>query len=385
MSKVIEKPFEYLKTKKGDSFTEESVRNWHMARAYVLKAFKDNEYAFGTGSDKHLHAVVVGDSPLMLAIVRQLALSAHFINFVEYDIYGELVHLNRSVITLVSQKEADEIVGQLEKEDCLCNLLKYCKHSVFGVVKNQDSYLDVELEIVKDEPKDEAKDEVRLKITEEVADFAKSQNPEKLPEIDTRKAVCASRAYNLGYTINNVPYEGFFLADRYSHALDKFHYRLHDKKNAGELLVKKEWATNQSKVKEGLSNIFCSDCFETRKREIELIWKEDKESIYKAWERTNQALSLSEHSRWLVEKLIMGYRPMNMKERMKYENCFGKVREKYAKELKSNSADPVHIDICSYKDLRRIDPDNMKFDSFLMLAIPWILDKIEADDKKCKD
>jgi len=383
MSKLTEKPFEYLRTKEGNKpFPDETVKNWYVSRAYVLNAFREKELAFGPDSNEHLHAVVVGDSPLMLAVVRQLALSAHFINFVEHDINGNLACKNRTVITVVSQMEANQILGLLEKEEYLCNLLKYCKHTVFGTVRNQDSYIDIELEVVKEEPHGDN----LLRITEkDVTDFVKSQqHPEKIYEIDTRKALCASSAYDLGDTINNVPYEGFFLADRYSLALNKFQYRLLEKKNSGLTLVQSKWKTNLSAVKEGLSNIFSSDCFETRRREVNLIIK-DKENAYDGWKRTNLALSLSEHCRWLVEKLIMGYRPMNLQERLEYESCFGSARKAYLKKLKNNSADPVHIDICSFKELRRIDPDNMKYDSFIMLAIPWILEKIEAEDEKRKD
>lgn len=377
---MIEKPFKYLRTKNGNEpFPDETVNNWYIARAYVLHTFNVvGKFAFGPGSSEHLHAVVVGDSPLMLAVVRQLALSAHFINFVEHDIYGNLVCKNRTVITLVSQKRADEILSLLNKEECLCNLLNYCKHSVFGTVSNHDSYIDLELEIVKEEPQGEE----LLRISEEAVNSFVESPPEKIKifEIDTRKALCASSAYDLGDTINNVPYEGIFLADRYSLALNKFQYRLLKRKDSGDTLVQGKWNNNLSAVKEGLSNVFCSDCFETRRREVNLIIK-GNENPYDVWKRTNQALSLSEHSRWLVEKLIMGYRPLKPQERLEYESRFGNARKAYSKGLKTNSADPAHIDICSYKDLRRIDPDNMKYDSFLMLAIPWILDKIEPDDK----
>ena len=93
------------------------------------------------------------------------------------------------------------------------------------------------------------------------------------------------------------------------------------------------------------------------------------------WEKYNEALSRSEHARWLVEKFIMGYRIMEVDERLKIESYLGKKRETYLKSLKKNACNPTHIDLCSYHDLRRIDPDNMKYDSFLMLAIPKILEK----------
>ena len=76
-----ERPFEYLKRKDtNESFPEETIRNWYIARSYILEKLKDISFAPGSGG--HLHAVLDGDSPIMLAAARQLALSAHYLNFV---------------------------------------------------------------------------------------------------------------------------------------------------------------------------------------------------------------------------------------------------------------------------------------------------------------
>jgi hypothetical protein len=90
---------------------------------------------------------------------------------------------------------------------------------------------------------------------------------------------------------------------------------------------------------------------------------------------------MSEHARWIVEKLIMGYRPLNEGERYHDETLHAQFknkekRKKYRDSLKRNDQDPAHIDLCSYRDLRRINPDDMKYDSFLMLAIPKILKRL---------
>lgn len=374
MDKNREKPFEYLRRKgSNEFFPREVVDNWYMARYYVLNEFKEKEIAFGPGSDGHLHAVVVGDSPLMLAVVRQLALSAHFSNFVEYDPSGHLLCENRSVITLVSDKEADEILGELEKEEYLCNLPKYCKLSVHGRVRNKDSFIDIELEI----RKDELLDAPSLRITEEmVRGFIASQKPDEVFSIDTRKAVFASRAYGIGSYVANIPYESIFSSERYSHALNKLKYRLLKSEKG---LVSDSWKESLTAVKENLSNLFCSDCFETRKREIDKWMKGDqKKKETEVWKSANPALSLSEHGRWTVEKLIMGYRPWTDRERKDYETLFGEARKGYVQRLKANPADPAHIDLCSYRDIRRVDPDNLKYDGFLVLAIPLILKQIQG-------
>ena len=72
---IMERPFEYLRRSgDGQPFPEETVRNWYIARAYVLDKLKD--IAFGPCEAGRIHALVRSDNPLMLAVVRQLALSA---------------------------------------------------------------------------------------------------------------------------------------------------------------------------------------------------------------------------------------------------------------------------------------------------------------------
>ena len=304
-----------------------------------------------------------------------------------------MVHKNRTVITLISDKETNTIINELKKEEYLCNLLQYCKYTAINGDKEKDSfhkesYIEIEFEIVKkglitEEPSDSD----CLQITEEmVRAYIAAKKLEEFFTIDTRMAVYASRAYNLGDTINNVPYEGIFSVKRYIQALNKFQYRLIEENNDNDhmRLIKKECKDNLTSIKERLSNLFCSDCFETRAKEIELftetLEKKEKMTRDNIWEAANQALSLSEHSRWIVEKLIMGYRPWSNKERLEYESHFGQQRKDFAKQMKSKSSDPAHIDLCSYRDLRRIDPDNMKYDSFLMQAIPLIFDKTRKAD-----
>ena len=115
-----------------------------------------------------------------------------------------------------------------------------------------------------------------------------------------------------------------------------------------------------------------------RYNSIKRYWINGKIKENQAWENSIEALSKSEHARWVVEKLILGYRPVNLQERLMDESLVidGVKRKEYRKRLKNNWRFPVHIDICSFSDLRRIDPDTLKYDSFLMLSIPDILNKV---------
>ena len=378
MTKEIktETPFDYLTHKDGKAFSRETINHWYIARAYVLDKLKN--FVFAPNDYGHLHVVVTDDSPLMLAVVRQVALSAHYVNYVEYDVYGKLVCTNRTVITLVSQNE--NIVCELKKEEYLCNLLDYCKYSVNGMEENKDSYIDLELQIVKVLPESGMPNTV-LMTEEDVQAFLKTKKDEDIYKIDTRSAVYASRMYNLGNVIGNLAAEDIHCAKRYTQALGKFQHVQMPKKITS-LIDDEKWKGNLTMVKESLSNLFCADCFESRNKGIEK-WREkeqrksdEKVKTEDAWEKFNMALSQSEHERWVVEKLIMGYRPYSDQERFQYESLFGEERKAFRKKLKNNASDPAHVDLCSYRDLRRINPDDLKYDSFLMLAIPKILERV---------
>jgi hypothetical protein len=376
MKKVLvrERPFEYLRRRgTNEPFPEETVKNWYIARAYVLDKLKDISFAPGSGG--YLHTVLDGDSSLMLAVARQLALSAHYLNFVEHDAFDRLVCRNRTVITLVSWREAADILEELEKEEYLGNLLQYAKYTVSGKVENEDSYLDIEWEIVRECPTGTG---FLLITEEEIKAFAGSREPDDLFSIDTRKAVIASRVYVLGSVIDNIPYEDIHSPGRYNRALDTFQFKvLQDKKELQ--LITSKWK-DPVVVRNDLSNVFCSDCFESRELAVRQLYPGGKKISSKErnviWEKCNFALSLSEHSRWVVEKLILGFSPLSEQERTQYESLFGKKRTAYSKLLKNDAVHPAHIDIRSYKDLFRVDPDNLKYDSFLMLAIPLILDTV---------
>lgn len=390
-----ESPFEYLRRSNGKAFDEQTVKNWYIAREYVLD--KLGKVEIGPDCENRLHVVINDEDKddMMLAVLRQVALTVHFANFVENDKFDNRVCYNQTIITFISKRK--DLLNDLKDEGCLWNLMDYCTYSYYGNrTEHEELCLDMELEIIENPQAMKGNNEERIEMSrDEVRSY---ENKGNLGKIDTRKAVYTSRMYDLGAEIGNLPAEDIHNAHRYQQALDKFQYvKMKDpgKKDPVKKLVNDaKWTKEQCSVKEGLSNLFCSDCFELRQRGIKQSWEKEEENkkngegndklqkLDDMWEYYNEALSRSEHARWMVEKLIMGYRPMNNEERFKYECYQGKKRKDYVKKLKKRAEDPAHIDLCSYHDLRRIDPDNMKYDSFLMLAIPKILDKIKKDDKK---
>ena len=361
---IRERPFEYLTA---------SAENWYIARAYVLDKLRD--VAFTPGSDGHLHVIVAGDSPLLLSTARQTALSAHYLNFEEENALGERVSRNRTVITLVTGKKADDILRELSREEYLGQLLSVCRYSLFGELHNPDSYLDIEVDLVEKAPEDPD----AITFTEEdVKAFLASADPEEVFSIDTRKAVFANRVYSLGAVIDNIPHEDINGAGRYSRALATFQYRVLGNA-AGARLVSDRWK-NRSTARNGLSNIICSDCFESRelaiRRQCSNYDKLDRKTRAALWERNSYALSVSEHCRWTAEKLILGFRAFSLEERCLYENHFGSARASFCRQVKNAAESPSHVDICSYRRLRLLDPASLKYDTFLMLAIPLILEKV---------
>ena len=380
MKILTEKPFEYMKRKKdNEPFDKGVVENWYKARAFVLDKLKD--VAFEPTSSDHLHVVVDVDQkdkqlcPLMLSVVRQIALSAHYLNFLEGSEKEEPRH--RTVITLVSKNP--QLRKELDKEEYLCNLLSYCKcvYEDTKTEENNDSYIDLEFHFVP-EWTDDAKYRFKEKDVEDFCEMKLNQG-EDIFSIDTRMASYAKRMYDLGANIDNLPAEDIHCTERYSVAIDVFRYKMLNS-SARSIIEEDEWeGKNICKIKEGLSNILCADCFKIRERSIEACRGKKFKNTMKLWAEYNEPLSKSEHSRWVVEKLITGYRPLNDEERAHDASLqmqgSGKSKE-YRNKLKRRDEDPAHIDLCSYSELRRTNPNDLKYDSFLMLAIPVILHKV---------
>lgn len=362
MSKQLERPFEYLRRKDGSSFSKETVNRWYEARAYVLDKLKD--VAIGPLTKEHLHVLVASDTPLMLSAIRQLALSCHYANFNEEPIR------NRTVITLVSKNKT--IIEELKKEEYLSNLPDQIQYSLFGAKPvNDNSFLDIELRVV-EEWNEENTDGILKLSDEDAGAFLSTKSPEEVYSIDTRMAVLVGRIYSLGTMINNLPFEDIHSPSRYALALDFFQHGLL-REPIQPLVDEQRFNTDLTFVRNNLSSISTSDCFYSRAQGL----KKDGKNVKNPWEEFIEELSMSEHARWTTEKLVMGFRALNDQERLCDERLFSSKKAQYRKQLKSNSADPVHIDICSFADLRRIFPEDLKYDSFLMLAIPMIFERVK--------
>lgn len=392
MTNHYERPFELLRRRNGEEFSTETIRNWYIARKFVLEKLKavEKEHPFTPDSNEHLHVVLNNDECRMLFVARQVALSAHYTN--SNEDYDDETFTRKTIISIIS--EDVHIVQKLLKEEYLCNLPKYCRYVVERMVGdnmenktvNPNSYIDIEIHIVSKKPV-KGKNEIMLDISNEDVEqyFNRAiEGDEEVFTIDTRKAFFASRMYNIGETIDNLPAENIHDTKRYAMALNVYQYEKLTTEPQ-RLFDKPIFEGEQYKLKETLSNVFCADCFGSRARTIKSLNVDKLKDTTVLWERYNEVLSKSEHARWVVEKLIMGYRPLNDEEHHQDEELRAQFKSKdklknYHNRVKRNDEILAHIDLCSYRDLRRINPNDLKYDSFLMLAIPKILDRVGEND-----
>lgn len=291
-------------------------------------------------------------------------------------------------------------------------------------VKNPNSFVGVELELLGFDNDDfgyEANEKegmevvhVGRKVIEEV------KNRKCKYELDVTHARRVNMVYQVGADIDNLPPDDPNISDRYSRALLYFCYQQSKGKTLEKWNEIAEYANEDDKkgtlyqimLRNKLSNVFCADCFVTRlkslfdhnaRKDIQKVIikaycsendvKKNENFDYKTVRITTKmlnymiknhekdllmlvgnnlkAMARCEHVRWNVEKLILGFSPFSPQEHYEYNCRFGSSRSSYRNGLKKNKGH--HINLCSYEDLYRIDPDNMKYDSFLMLAMVKIL------------
>ena len=388
--------FRLLKPLHGGNFAPQVYENWYRARHYALNILHVQTPYDGKLAQDGVHFVLRGASPIMLSVARQIALIAHYPTFQEEN--GK----NRTVITILYKKEEiDDIISELSKEEYLCHLPRLCKYTILegskeGYLKinkeHEDSYLDIELELIGFNSSDYDAYSYREKdmvINEE--DIPPYQEAFSL--IDIRKAKRVNMVYHVGADIDNLPADDPNTAERYSKALHYFCYQqspMETQKKWDELCGNhRDSAIDQINLRNMISNVLCADCFETRlkavinKKEVgidddaEITTTEIDKLIRKKYfyilgqVKSNLAqLAKCEHYRWIAEKLIFGILPLSEKERFEDEHKFGDDRKNYRKSLKKKG---IHIDLCSYRTLRRINPGDMKYDCFLMMAMPRIL------------
>ena len=380
----------------NDTFDDKVIECWYSAREYVLEQLSKDKNMGAEGispsSSDNVHVIIHYTVPMALFIARQVALVTHFPNFKEGDGKRYIPKYCTKITILYNRTMYSDILKELKKEEYLCHLPDICKCSFIDgntgetvELINKYSYIDIELELVAYE--DDKFDKYILKKENDnglkpvvIDDDVLGKISRGTQKIDVRNARRINMVYNVGADIDNLPPDDPNASERYGKALFYFCYQQpseETKEKWDRLCSDKENDTTlayQISLRNKLSNVFCSDCIPTRIRSVldkpdDLLTKDEKELL--AIVKDNlQVLAQCEHARWNVEKLIFGFSPLTPEERWEDAQLFGTFRNAYRKSLKKKGH---HIDLCSYQDLRRIDPGNMKYDCFLMLAISKIL------------
>lgn len=87
-------------------------------------------------------------------------------------------------------------------------------------------------------------------------------------------------------------------------------------------------------------------------------------------------LAQTEHNRWNMEKLLMGFSPMNKEEDEQFRLLVREKRTDEIEQLKKDyksSANNIHPNICDFQHLRVTDKGALRCDVMLQNAIPYIL------------
>lgn len=373
----------------NSGFGEETVGNWYGARRYVLDHFpRWISGTAGSGGGQAFRIAIGGYGGLAYAVVRHIALMAHFPEFDEEKDTGY------STITIIYPerfgiKELKAEIIRLGEEEHLFNLIKYSSYTLVDACGKTEHhpglpFLDILFVLKATDHYEPADGEIYI-TEEEITDYAEAHPSESFTDGELTAAMLVNQAYSTGAEIRNLSSTENDKASRYRMALDCLNSS--KRKDARRqwkdcLVTNVEGKGNLSrKALAGvLSCIFCADTFEIRLHQIMEI-NEDITHEYlianvntirrRIITRLN-ALSKSEHARWNAEKLILGFRPLNAEECYTEEMSVGQ-RDEYRSRLKKKEFSPAHIDITSFADLKRISPEDQKYDYFIMLAIPTIL------------
>lgn len=368
-----------------------------LARHIVLNEINDLDGGMmGYSSPKHVRAVIIGDDDLSIHIARQIALISHYPNF--NDESGN----NRTIITIIStnalgmadlentKNRIANITGNLLSE-CLWKCISLGEVKETMTSKTERSFIDVEFEFVGHDNKDttyvindyivpdpneivsiiagsNTLTEQERKILEpryhqcKIIDAGRLEREDIELKVDVRRAKMVNMIYYSGGHLDDIYLSDIFRVAAYKMALES--YCRHSLTKA----IESAW-DNVTDRKLKLSNVFSADCLECKIR----CMNADGINAGHLNGKMMEAYSNSEHARWNVAMLILGYRSYTHDERYKDECLYpdSDGLKEYRVSMKRKHY--AHIDICSFNDLMRIDYGNLKYDCLLVLAADYIV------------
>ena len=125
---------------------------------------------------------------------------------------------------------------------------------------------------------------------------------------------------------------------------------------------------NKSDVAKWWSNIYAANSMWTKLRSVR--WSDNRELDVSEIE----ALATTEHSRWNMEQLLLGYRPLTDAEQAEVK---ADIRRKNPKK-----GEMAHYDICSFEVLKKIDDSSIQYDRGLSKILPMIYAELNKDITK---
>lgn len=368
-----------------ECFDQAITPSQYWARDFVLGLDKPlDDTGIKQDCIKHVHAIIIADfqaddnfAKNAMSLARQTALMCHFPNF------NETTGANRTKITIIDTgvQNEDSLLITIEKlKNQTGNLMTYCHHNAYifdntnlkDYISGHDpqTYIDIEFDIIGlgesfiTDCVNKIYNDNKNSITTlfyatyiDITGLCPEINlvgfdgfiPQSNNMIDVRRAKMINLTYQQSLILNS-PKELTKLKT-YKSIISDF---------CKKISTETDNAWDKTPVLHKLSSVICGDCFEMRMRSAE---NEINSNNFKD-------LAHTEHARWNVEKLILGYRPYTKEERQYDVILSGDERKNNRRELRNQK---VHIDICSCCDLTTISPDDFKYDYFLMLAMEKII------------
>lgn len=143
------------------------------------------------------------------------------------------------------------------------------------------------------------------------------------------------------------------------------------------------------------SNIYFVNSIRTKLRSVGLKWDANTSVMIRRIHETENESHLSkvEHNRWNMEKLLLNYRALTVEEWKQFDVYREKIISgqqltneeiQSLKKLKNEYKQKekmAHLDLCPYEELEHIDIASINYDTALVKAIPNIISKAEELDK----
>ena len=356
----------------------------------------DSPEGIGAKSDKHVHIVINGMTPMGLAIAVQAAHIAHFpntnpkelntlthITFIDPNAskkMSEFKHRYASLFALSysafwSSKEGRKIQWQNPANEAFMDI---CWEFVEGELSDASvsAYLQ---EIAKD---DKAYVSIFHCAQDSEQNLEEAMNmPEAVYTSDRVLAVYVQQELSASAVqmVASVPhsryrklcafgmldgiFQGELVYEEWGKMVNAHYFGITDLSNREAV----DAAWNQLTVAQKWSSIHSANMCNLRLRSIGYKGGMTQQEVADLIERHIDEMAQVEHNRWNTEKLLSGYRALTEEETA--------AAKKDADEKQRLKSAPyyAHLDICSFEILKQVDPDVLQCDIDVLRTIPYLI------------